>query len=119
MGHVLHKLHSWSRISAEPVTSAVLEEIREMLAKFGKDCPSVMDVEMQDTSAIPREHLIYSPLLRAAHALVSLFYYWSLAERHRDPVVKRESKEMLHAAAHDVCEVSGGFFQLPSTCACC
>lgn len=105
MGHVLHKLHSWSRISAEPVTSAVLEEIREMLAKFGKDCPSVMDVEMQDTSAIPREHLIYSPLLRAAHALVSLFYYWSLAERHRDPVVKRESKEMLHAAAHDVCEL--------------
>ncbi|EKG11621.1 Transcription factor fungi [Macrophomina phaseolina MS6] len=105
VGHILHKLHYWSRSTAEPVSSAVLEEFQQLLNKFAADCPSVMDVELQDTSTMPREHLIYSPLLRAAYALVSLFYYWALAERHKDPKLRSESKEALHAAAHDVCEV--------------
>ncbi|EOD44008.1 cutinase transcription factor 1 alpha [Neofusicoccum parvum] len=105
VGQTLTKLHSSSRTVAEPVTPAVLDELRQRMETLAPDCPGLIDVELQDISTTPKAQLLYGPLLRAGYALVSLFYYWALAERHRDPAVKLESREMLHAAANDVCDV--------------
>lgn len=101
----INKLHSISNTSVEPLTSAVLDELRERMDQHTADCPDLIDMELQDTTTTPKSQLIYRPLLRAAHSLVALFYHWALAEKHKDPEVKLESRRALHNAAYDFCEV--------------
>lgn len=102
MRDTLSKLHSRSRTSTEPVTA---DELQQMLDQLASDCPGLIDIELQDPATTPKAQLLYGPLLRAAYALVSIFYHWAVVERHKDPAIKLTSREKLHAAAYDVCDV--------------
>ncbi|PSN75600.1 hypothetical protein BS50DRAFT_671698 [Corynespora cassiicola Philippines] len=107
MSWTLSKIHAISRnprFKAEPVN---LEEISDLVRKSAATCPSLLDIELQDASSIPKAELVFKPMVRICHATVMIFHHWALISIHADPILRKESREKTRFHAIQLCETMG------------
>lgn len=82
-----------------------MEEIQGVLDKCEADCPSFLDIELQDASSMSKAELLFKPMVRVSYAATMIFHHWALISIHEDPTLKQESREKTRFYAVQLYEV--------------